>query len=68
MYIKKFFFDKPTLYLNKNDYTKKEVIELNENKNIKNFQFDDGTINFIDKLNQKNFYKSFENEIISSRI
>jgi hypothetical protein len=68
MYIKKFIFDKPNLYLNKNDYTNEEIILLGEKKNIKNFQFDEGTIYFIDKLNQKSFYEQFKNEITSSRI
>ena len=68
MYIKKFIFDKPNLYLNKNDYTNKEITLLQKKKNIKNFQFDEGTIYFIDKLNQKNFYKRFINEITSPRI
>jgi len=68
LYIKKFIFDKPNLYLNKDDYTNKEIILLGEKKNIKNFQFNEGTINFIDKLNQESFYESFKNEITSSRI
>jgi len=68
MYIKKFIFDKPNLYLNKNDYTNEEMILLGKKQNIKNFQFNEGTINFIDKLNQKSFYESFKNEITSSRI
>ena len=68
MYIKKFIFDKPNLYLNKNDYTNKEITLLQKKKNIKNFQFDEGTIYFIDKLNQKSFYERFKNEITSSRI
>jgi len=68
MYIKKFIFDKPSLYLNKNDYTNEEIILLGEKKNIKSFQFKEGTINFIDKLNQESFYESFKNDITSSRI
>ena len=32
MYIKKFIFDKPNLYLNKNDYTNEEIILLGEKK------------------------------------
>ena len=68
MYIKKFIFDKPILYLNKDDYNNEELIELSKKRNVKKFETDNGIINLIDKLNQKSFYKSFKNEIITSRI
>ena len=68
MYVKKFIFNKPSLYLNKDDYSNEEIILLDKKKGIKKFQYKEGTINFIDKVNQKNFYENFKNDITSSRI
>jgi hypothetical protein len=57
MYIKKFIFKEPTLYLDKG-------------KKIKNdkYKITNGNVIFIDKIIKSNFYKKFKNEITTSRI
>ena len=60
MYIKKFIFKEPILYLTEDNNSKK--IKKND------YKITDGNIIFIDKKLKSNFYNKFKNEITSSRI
>ena len=60
MYIKKFFFKEPILYLDKKN--KSEKIKKNKYKIV------NGNIIFVDKKTKPKFYKDFINEINASRI
>ena len=60
MYVKKFIFKEPTLYLDENEESKK--IKKDE------YKITHGKIIFIEKKFKSNFYKNFINEITSSRI
>ena len=63
MYIKKYFFDVPTLYLNKENYTGENIKSFNRKNDIQK-----GNIYFIDNKNKEEFYKNFIHDIKKTRI
>ena len=63
MYIKKFFYGSPALFLNKDEYNNFNLKELNELFDIK-----DGLLNYIENSNEKKFYKKFLNDFEKTRV
>ena len=63
MYVKKYFFDMPILYLNKEDYIQDNIKSISEKFNIK-----EGNIYFIENKDKEEFYKNFKNDIKKARI
>ncbi len=63
MYVKKYFFDMPILYLNKEDYIQDNIKSISEKFNIK-----EGNIYFIENKDKEEFYKNFKNDIKKTRI
>ena len=63
MYIKKYFFDVPTLYLNKENYTRKNIKSFNRKNDIQK-----GNIYFIENKNKEEFYNNFIHDIKKTRI
>lgn len=66
MYVKKRIFNEPYVYLNKNEYTENEIINILEKKIFDNYSLEEGVIAFIENINEKKFYKKIKNEITSS--
>jgi len=63
MYVKKYFFDIPTLYLNKENYIQDNIKAISEKFNIK-----EGNIYFIENKDKEEFYNNFKNDIKKTRI
>ena len=63
MYIKKYFFDVPTLYLNKENYTRENIKSFNRKNDIQK-----GNIYFIENKNKEEFYNNFIHDIKKTRI
>jgi hypothetical protein len=63
MYVKKYFFDIPTLYLNKENYISDTIKSINEKNNIK-----EGNIYFIENKDKEEFYNIFKNDVKKTRI
>ena len=63
MYVKKFFFDIPQLYLNRIDYSENYPDNLTEKFDIKQ-----GNVLFIDDLDKDKFYKEFKKDVEKTRI
>jgi hypothetical protein len=63
MYVKKYFFDMPTLYLNKENYIQDNIKSINEKNNIK-----EGNIYFIENKDKEEFYNNFKNDVKKTRI
>lgn len=66
MYIKKRIFSEPYVYLNKNEYTENDAINILEKKIFNNYSLKEGVIAFIENINEKEFYKKIKNEITLS--
>ena len=63
MYVKKYFFDIPQLYLNKINYLDYDLNLLKEKNDIKQ-----GNIYLIEDLEKDNFYREFKKDVKKTRI
>ena len=63
MYVKKYFFDIPQLYLNKINYLDYDFNLLKEKNDIKQ-----GNIYLIEDLEKDNFYREFKKDVKKTRI
>ncbi len=63
MYVKKFFFDTPKLYLNRINYS-----GYDNDKVIEKFDIKQGNILFIEDLDKDKFYREFKKNVKKARI
>lgn len=63
MYVKKFFFGIPQLYLNRINYAEYDIDNMTEKFDIKQ-----GNILFIEDLDKEKFYREFKKDVEKTRI
>ena len=68
MYIKKYAFEEPNIYLNSNEYQKSNKFEKLKDNESEFHNLKDGKIFFIKISDEEKFYRKFKNEVTTSRI
>ncbi len=68
MYIKKYAFREPSIYLNSKEYQKSDKFDKLKEKESEFHNLKDGKIFFIKISDEEKFYQKFKNEITTSRI